>query len=143
MKLRSKKGIITLIAIVIIIPLIFLFYNFINGPKLFPSDEIAHSNIERIEIQDAISSNSVVIEDKDNIKKVSSYLKKLDSSTNNISEANYNDQPTYFIYIVNDGRNGNTEITVSKNSITYRDKSKNITTQDSSPLFQFIDEVLN
>lgn len=143
MKLRSKKGIITLIAIVIIIPLIFLFYNVINGPKLFPSDEIAHSNIERIEIQDAMSSNSVVIEDKDNIKKISSYFKKMDSSTNNISEANYNDQPTYFIYIVNDGRNGNTAITVSKNSITYRDKSKNITTQDSSPLFQLIDEVLN
>lgn len=77
MKIRN------LIVIIFIIPLLVLFSKMKEQPvertSLFPKEEFIHMNIERIEILEILSNDSIVIDDKARVKNISSFLMKLNS----------------------------------------------------------------
>ena len=136
-----SKMIIICISIIVLFVLI---YSKIIQPKhtsLFPEEEIILSNIEQIEILDVHSSESIIIVDKSDINKISSFLLKLNSHNVNVSDTNYDIDPVFHIYIVNVGRHANTAIAVYQDSIAYRGNMQYMTSEQSSSLFQLLEEI--
>jgi len=133
-----------LFGIFFIILLLALFYKFQVHPEertLFPEEEIIHTNIEQIQVLNITSNDNKVIDEMDNIEMFSSYLRGINSDKIDIDENADDEQPVYHIYIVNTGRHSNPPISVYKDSIVYQGKKRYMTSEESSSLFQLIDEI--
>ena len=132
-----------LIVIFTILVLLVMSYKAIGQPYerryLFP---IKHTNIERIDILRIDSNDNIEIIDKENIKSISSYFKKLNSK--NIYDLNSNidnAEPLYHINVTNIGRHANTTITVFQHSITYNGKQVEIASEEFTTLNKLIEHI--
>lgn len=131
-----------LLGIVFIFFLSVWFYNFqvqSDEKSLFPREEIVHSKIEQIQVLNIKSNATKVIDNKDSIKAFSSRLRDLNSDQFDIDLNE--EEPIYLIYIINNGRNSNPAIAVSKDSIVYRGKQRSMTFEESSSFLKFIAEI--
>lgn len=77
----------------------------------------------------------------DNIKIFSSNLRGINSDDIHNDVNADDEQPVYHIYIVNTGRHSNPPISVYKDSIVYQGKKRYLRTEESSSLFQLIEEI--
>ncbi|MEK3953775.1 hypothetical protein [Psychrobacillus sp. FSL K6-1464] len=129
--------------IIFFILLLAMFYKFQEHPEertLFPEVEIIHTNIEQIQVLNITSNDNKVIDELKNIEIFSSYFRGINSNKIN-NDVNADDEkPVYHIYIVNTGRHSNPPISVYKDSIVYQGKKRYMTSEESSSLFQLIDE---
>ena len=134
-----------LIGILSIIFLVILFHRSEDGLNervfLFREDEIIHTNIARLEIIDfRVEHDVIVLENLNEIENISSFLRKVNSdNTHDMVERN--DQPIYHINIANIGRNGNPLIAVYEDTILYKAKEIDLTTEELSTLNQLVNEI--
>lgn len=133
-----------LFGIFFVILLLVLFYKFQERPEertLFLEKEIIHTNIEQIQILNITSNDNKVIDEMDNIKMFSSYMRGINTDDIYKDVKANDEQPVYHIYIVNNGRHSNPPISVYKDSIIYQGKKRYMRTEESSSLFQLIEEI--
>ena len=132
------------IGVVLVVVLLFLSFIYLTVPNeetlLFPEDEIHYSNIARLEVLHVESNESVVVDDKGDIQKISAILEEM--NTEDVSDF-VPQSPVYSIYITNEGRNGNPSISIMNNSVSYRGSMKYLSSKEAKLVIQQIEDVLN
>ena len=134
------------IGVILVVFLLFLSFIYLTVPNeeklLFPEDEIHYSNIARLEVIHVESNESVVVDDKGDIQKISAILEEM--NTEDVSDfVPQSEVPIYSIYITNEGRNGNPSISIMNNSISYRGSMKYLSSKEAKLVIQQIEDVLN
>jgi len=104
---------------------------------LFPENEIHYSNIARLEVLHVESNESVVVDNKGDIQKISAILEEM--NTEDVSDfVPQSGVPIYSIYITHEGRNGNPSISIMHNSVSYRGGMKYLSSKEAKLVIQHV-----
>lgn len=139
MRIKNSIGAV----VIVLLSLSFIYLTVRNEEKLlFPKDEIHYSNIAHLEVLDVELNESMVVDDKRDIQKISAILEEM--NTEDVSDfIPQSKLPIYSIYITNEGRNGNPPISIMDNSVSYRGNMKYLSSEEAKLVIQQIEAVLN
>lgn len=137
---KLYAAIITILLVILLVVLLYL--NTSKNEGLFSIEDFDSTNIASIEIIDNHTNESIIIENVNIIKQISSVLTNLKAdnvTTYNVDEEN----PLYVIHIKSVGYYPNPPIGVYKNYVEYNGFSEQMSNEESKTLINLLEDEIH